>query len=423
MQYFRFSALSALRGALRLGDDPRARRNVLALGFTSMFTDIAAEMVAAVLPLYLFYGLELSPFVLGSVDGIYQSVAALLAIALAVLADKKRRLKLFAGIGYAASAVTRLGLFVAAGWLPALLALVTIDRVGKGIRTGPRDALLSLSVPPHALGTAFGAHRALDMLGAGLGPLLAFALLSLAPHDYDMVWVVSAAFAILGLAAFVFFVDGNPSAGAPAPSSPAHDARPGLIASLTAPRFAWLVAVGAGLSILTVSEGLYYLVLQRRAQFGATYIPLAFVASAAVFAVLAIPAGRLADRFGRARVFAVGHAALGLSYAIVALAPPGLFAASVGLVLLGAYLACTDGVLAALASESVPPALRASGLSVVRGASALARFGSSVVFGALWSAFGAENALLVFAGLAVAGSVAAWMLWARRSDVASGPVG
>src|SRR5215216_1313925 len=147
-------------------------RTVLLLGLTSLFTDVSAEMVATVLPLYLVYTLGLSPLAFGVADGLYQGGAALVRVASGFVGDRWRRHKTVAAVGYGLSAACKLGYLVVGGALGGLSALILLDRTGKGIRTAPRDALISLSTPREHLGRAFGVHRALDTAGAMIGPLL-----------------------------------------------------------------------------------------------------------------------------------------------------------------------------------------------------------------------------------------------------------
>ncbi len=283
-----------------------------------------------------------------------------------------------------------------------------VDRAGKGIRTAPRDALISLSAPADRLGAAFGVHRAMDTTGALLGPLIAFGLLALAPGSYDATFVVSFCFAIVGLAVLLLFVQNRTrapgDAAAPAAAAPAE--RPSLreaSALLRERPFAAVVLAGTGLGLATVSDAFVYLALQQRTDLETSFFPLLFVGTALVYMLLAVPAGRLADRIGRGRVFLGGYAVLLLVYTglFLPLSGPGVVALYVGL--LGAYYAATDGVLMALTSSLVPEALRGSGLGLVSTATSLARLVSSIAFGALWTAAGLAVAGYVFAaGLALA---------------------
>src|SRR5262249_54557637 len=237
--------------------------NVLFLGLTSMVTDISSEMISTILPLYLVFTLHLAPLEFGIVDGLYQGAAALVRVASGLVADRWRRYKEVAALGYGLSAICKIG-FLAAGSAWTLLAgIVLIDRTGKGIRTAPRDALISLSVPRAELATAFGVHRALDTAGAMLGPLVAFGLLALIPGAFDALFVVSFCVALIGVGILVRFVEN----GGVAETENAGDSKVSLKAAaglLHAPYYRALVLIGAALSLATLSDGFIYLGLQRR---------------------------------------------------------------------------------------------------------------------------------------------------------------
>src|SRR3712207_2326191 len=213
-------------------------RTVLLLGLTSLFTDISAEMVATVLPLYLVFVLGLTPLQFGLLDGLYQGASALVRLGSGFIADRWRRHKEVAALGYGLSAASKLGFLAAGASVGAIGAVVLADRTGKGIRTAPRDALISLSTPRSGLAAAFGVHRALDTTGAMLGPLLAFGLLALAPLAFDAIFVVSFLFALVGLAILLLFVENRP---VPAPAPPDTPAQAvslrSAAAMLRAPRF------------------------------------------------------------------------------------------------------------------------------------------------------------------------------------------
>jgi len=368
-------------------------RNVWCLGVTSLLTDVSSEMITAILPLYLVVHLGLSPAAFGAIDGVQQGGASLLRLAGGLVTDRWRRHREVAAFGYLASAVSKLGLLLAGRHLPALVGFTIADRLGKGIRTSPRDALISLSAPREGLAAAFGVHRTLDTAGAMLGPIAAFALLWWIPGGYDVVFVVSFALALAGLGVLLSFVR-NPRADAGRAPSP----RLALGAVLGDARLRRLAICGGALGVATLSDSFIYLVMQRRLQFGQGYMPLLFVATPAVYMVLATPVGRLADRIGRVPVLVAGYAALLGCYGVALVTPLG--AASIGLsvALLGAYYAATDGVMPALASAVVPPALRATGLSLVGTANDAGKILASVAFGWLWSRAGMEAAMAVIGG-------------------------
>lgn len=438
---YQFDLFQTLRKRRRVGGGraPRVRvsRTVVLLGLTSMFTDISSEMVAAILPLYLVFGVGLSPVQYGVVDGLYQGVTAPVRLLSGILGDRWRRHKEVAAAGYGLSTLSRLAMPLAGNAVAALTAVVMADRVGKGIRTAPRDAMISLSSTPANLATSFSVHRALDTFGAMLGPLVAFVILALVPRGYDAVFVVSFFFGVIGVAILWLFVEDR-RADPPAPVRPAGDEdvplaepaweRPTLretVGLLGRRRFRVLVAVGAGLALVTVSDGFVYLLLQRRLGFDENLLPLLYIGTALSYMLLAIPTGHVADRFGRTRVFVGGYVMLLLVYGLL-LAPAAGIAQLAGcLLLFGAYYAATDGVLMALASSLLPSKLLGTGLALLVTATSLARLVSAVAFGALWAWAAPDTAITVFAaGLALVVILAALTFVHTRGDAdASLPAG
>lgn len=391
-------------------------RNVWALGFTSLLTDISSEMITTALPVYLVYFLRLSPLEFGLVDGLYQGVAALVRVVGGALADRARRYKEVAALGYALSAGCKLALLAVGGVWTGIAGVVLVDRLGKGLRTAPRDALISLSAPRAALATAFGVHRALDTTGALLGPFVTFGILALAPDAFDAVFVASFCIALLGLGVLLLFAENRFPAAAtsPVPPHPGWASTARGLGALLRGGFGGLLGVASLLALLTISDPFLYLALQRRGAVTPILLPLLFVGTALVTLALSVPLGRLADRAGRPRVFVAGYVALALAYLVVL--SPGLAwpHATACLVLLGVYYAATDGVLAAIASAQVLAAVRGSGLALLATATGLARLAGSIGFGALWTWWGLETSVLGYlAGLTSAILLAA--LWLRRA--------
>ena len=372
---------------------PRIAPAIWLLGLVSCFTDISSEMVASILPVYLFVHLQLSPFEFGVLDGLYQGVTAVARLAAGVVADRWQRHKAAAIAGYGLSALCKLGLLAAGQTFGGIAAVLSLDRIGKGIRTAPRDALIALHSTRAALATSFGVHRALDAAGVVIGPLVAFLVLYQAPGSFDSVFVASFAAAIVGLAILVLFVDGK-RAPAGRVAVPLRD----LAAICGHPSFRW-IAVGGGItSIAVMSDAFLYLALASRAGHAAGRIPLFYVVTACVFLALAIPLGRLADRFGRARTFIGGHLLAVAVYALTFLVTDTMTLVAC-LILHGAYYAATDGVLAALASDVLPAEGRATGLAALATIISLGRLCSSLIIGLVWTSKGPEGAA-VFAALA-----------------------
>jgi MFS family permease len=397
---------------------PAVPRTVLLLGLTSLFTDISSEMVVTVLPLYLVYVGGFTPLAFGVIDGLYNGAAALVGLASGFIGDRWRRHKEVATIGYGLSAVCKLLLATVGTALSAIGATVLIDRVGKGIRTAPRDAMISLSTPERQLGAAFGVHRALDTTGAMIGPLLAFGLLALAPLAFDSIFLVSFCMALIGVGILVIFV--QPKAArdaADAPKQPAPSMR-GAAALLAIPRFRALLIAGGALSLATASDAFVFLALQDKLDLGTSLFPLLFVGSASTYMLLAVPMGKLADRFGRGRVLLGGYALLIAVYATLLAPLAGWLLLALALGLLGTYYAATDGVLMALGSTVIPEEVRGSGLALVGTVTNIARLIASVAFGALWTLWGIHAAIACFGAALVAATALAAVLLVRSREPA-----
>ncbi|SEB56249.1 Na+/melibiose symporter [Nocardioides exalbidus] len=390
----------------RTATRPPVGRVVIVLGIVSLLTDVSSESVSAILPLYLTMVVGLSPVAYGLVDGLYQGVSALVRLGGGWLSDASDRPKWVAFLGYGLSAVARIFLLFASG-AAGIAAVVTADRIGKGIRTAPRDAMISTSTPSEHLGRAFGVHRMLDTIGAALGPLIAFGLLMLVPDGYPVVLVVSLAFALAGVALLGLL---GPDVRARREKEKA--------AGPTPPPFQWrdladrrlrpLLVISGVLGLLTVGDGFIYLALLDHGGVNVSWFPLFYVGTNLAYLLLAVPIGRMADRIGRARILVVGHLALVGAY-LCAVLPTSTAAATIGtLALLGTFYAATDGVIAAIAGRLVPVQARTSGIAAAQTVVAVARMLASAGFGLLWfllgpaAAMGTVAALLVVAVLAAA---------------------
>ncbi len=373
----------------------RVPRNVVMLGMVSMLTDVSSEMVATVLPLYLVFTLGASPLALGAIDGTYRGAAALVQVASGFAADRWRRPKEVAGVGYGLSALGKIALVGAGSTIGGIGAIVAFDRVGKGIRTAPRDALISLSSSKAGLATAFGVHRAMDSAGAMLGPLIAFGILLAAPARFDAVFVISTLFAFLGLAVLVLTVQGKPKRAVREGSAPSLRAAVGLVRD---PRLAPLLLAAAVLSLTSVSDALIYVGLQRKIEFEPAVFPLLYVITAVAFMGLAIPVGQLADRVGRVPVLLAGYALLFVVYGALLVGSLGYGLLVICLIGLGGYFAASEGVFAALAGAILPEDLQASGLGMLTTVVSIGNLLSSLAFGALWLVLGLSGAVLVFGG-------------------------
>ncbi len=370
---------------------------VITLGVVSMLTDVSSESVAAILPLYITSAMGLSTIAYGFIDGLYQGVSAVVRIGGGWASDRVDQPKWIAFFGYGISALTKVWLLFAGGFA-IIIAVVTVDRLGKGVRTGPRDALITASSDPSNLGRSFGVHRMLDTIGAAVGPLLAFVILYFVPTGYTTVFVASLAFAIVGVLLLGLLVpDRRPRSERAAANS--EPRRPFRWRNLNDSRLRRLMLAAGVLGLLTVGDGFIYLVLQARGSFAAQLFPLLYVGTNVAFFVFAVPLGRLADRFGRVRVFVIGHGALLAAYALTALPVGGATITILCMALLGFFYAATDGVLAALAAQFSPPDNTASGIAATQTVVAVTRLIASTSFGVLWFAVGRVDAMLIVAAV------------------------
>ena len=342
----------------------RISPTVWALGFTSLLTDVSSEMVASVLPMYLVLQLGISPVAFGLIDGLYQGTAALVRILGGVLADRSRKYKELAAVGYGASAACRLLIIAAGAAWTTIAGVVAIDRIGKGLRTAPRDALIALRCRSEDLATAFGVHRALDAAGAFIGPVVAFLLLARMRGAFDVLFVASFVVAVLGVAVLWLFVE--PTTRAELDRAGAEQA-PAVSAwkVMGRPRLLALTSCAFLLGLPTISDSFLFLSLQSNLNSAATAFPLFYVGTSISTALLAVPAGRSADRLGRSAVLLLGYCFLAIAY-LVTLGAATTAAAVVCLVFLGAYYAATDGVLMAIAGRLLPPTRSCTTIDGVR---------------------------------------------------------
>ncbi|MCG8915579.1 MFS transporter [Actinokineospora sp. PR83] len=419
----------------------RVPGTVVALGAVSLLTDVSAEMVSAFLPLYLIYTLQLGYVQFGLLDGLYTGATTILRLVGGYLADRLGQYKVVAFAGYAMSTASKLVFPLAGGSGLAIGGVLAFDRAGKGLRTAPRDALISLATPAESLGRAFGLHRAMDTVGALFGPLLTFLLLASLGADSGPIFVTSFCFGLIALIVLAAFVPADPRRLPPAPpraaaqAAPRDPAAPPRAAAQANPprpatqrpairlrsafgllrdrRFLRVAGAATVLGLATISDAFVYVVAQKTLDVPVTVLPLLPLGTALVFLLGAYPVGRIADRVGRWPVFVAGHVLLLGVYAALLLPWGGYGVLVAALAVHGLFYAATDGVLMAYAGAVVPEHLRAGGMAVVQTGQALARLLSSVGFGILLSVVTMPTATMIAAALLVAALVAAVLLVGR----------
>jgi MFS family permease len=350
---------------------------VVLLGTVSLLTDISSEMVTAFLPVYVIFNLQMTYLQLGLLDGIYTGATAILRLVGGHVADRVQRHKAVAVVGYGLSAGTKLAFPFIGASAVGLGGLLALDRAGKGLRTAPRDALISLATPQNQLGAAFGVHRTMDTIGALIGPLATFAVLTWLTTSPGPIFVISFCFAVLGLIVLLFFVRQPSRERVTAKKITLRDTM-----DLLRNKGMRRTTLAAGLlGLATISDAFVFVVLQKVSGVSPSWLALMPVGTALTFLLAAAPLGKLSDRVGRWRMFFAGHVVLVVVYLLLLGPFGGLPLVLLTVALHGLFYAATDGVLMAHGSTLVPEHLRASGLSIVQTGQALARLASSVLFG------------------------------------------
>ena len=377
--------------------------------------DISAEMVTAVVPLFLTATLGLSPAGFGLFAFSNEIARATLPIVGGAVADRTQRPKETAAAGYGISALTRAGLAGSALFGLWAIPFLLLDRLGKGLRTAPRDAMITLATPKEAWGAAFGIHRTMDAAGALIGPIIAGIILWQLPGSFDSVFVVSLAFGLLGFAVISIAVR-NPKTTRSRSGSSAWQT---LFGHWKVPGFRRIAVIAGALGLFTIGDSFIYLVIADLAQEGETvgvsdvakWFAYLSAGTAFVFVLTATPLGRIADKVGRGRMWIAGHLILVAVYAALWMGPTSASGVILVLVLLGLYYAATDGMMPALVAGVASRDSRSGAIALVSTVQAGARAVSALVFGLIWVASGADRGLLV-AGVGLLAMVATSSIFA-----------
>lgn len=366
------------------GSVSRVPAGVWVLGFVSMFMDISSEMIHSLLPLFMVTVLGTNVLAVGLVEGLAEATALIIKVFSGVFSDFSGKRKLPALFGYALSALTKPG-FALASSTGAVLAARLLDRIGKGIRGAPRDALVADITPPPLRGAAFGLRQAIDSVGACLGPLLAVGLILLWANDFRAVFwtaVIPGAMSVTLLWAGVR----EPDRHTTRKNNPIH---PRNLKRLLAPYW-WVVGIGAVFTLARFSEA--FLVLRARENgVPLAWAPLVMVAMNLVYAASAYPFGRLADRMNHSRLLALGLVVL-IAADLVLARNDHWGTVLIGVMLWGIHMGMTQGLLAAMVADTAPADLRGTAYGFFNLVSGIAMLLASVWAGWLWDRFGAATA-------------------------------
>jgi MFS family permease len=385
-------------------------RSVWALGFVSMFMDISSEMIHSLLPVFLVTGLGASVALVGLIEGLAEATASITKVFSGWLSDRLGKRKLLAVIGYGLGAITK-PVFPLAVTPFEVFGARFVDRVGKGIRGAPRDALVADITPPAVRGAAFGLRQSLDTVGAFGGPLLAMALMILLSSDIRGVFAWAIIPAIIAVLLLIFGVEEPRAAAA------GHAARlPIRWADVRGMGAAYwsVVALGVVFTMARFSEA--FLILRASdAGLSAAMVPVVLVVMNVVYAIVSTPAGSLSDRVDRRLILLAGLVAL-IAADLVLAWSHGVGGVLVGVALWGLHMGMTQGLLAALVVDGAPARLRGTAFGVFNLASGVTMLAASGVAGLLWSRFGPQATFLSGAGFSALAFVMLLMM-VRRSGL------
>lgn len=374
--------------------------NIIILGLTSLLTDISTEMVYPLLPIFLTTKLGATPLIVGTIEGIAESLASLLKVFSGYFSDRLKRRKPFAIAGYSFSTIGKLLLYMASSWHFVLAGRVA-DRFGKGVRTAPRDALIAESSPEGGRGKAFGLHRAMDTLGATIGVALAYYFLTKHPGNYYGVFLYSLIPAAIGVGA-LFFV--REKAARVRIASKKLSLNWGTL-DKRLKTFLILVFIFT----LGNSSNQFLLLRAQNIGFDAETVLLLYLLYNVVYNIFSYPAGAVSDRIGRKKVMVAGYAVYGLVYFGFALArTPAAVWALFGMY--GFYIAFTEGVEKAFVSDIAPRELRGTLIGLHATLVGVGLLPASILAGALWNLFGASAPFYFGGVMGIAAALGIWLL-------------
>ena len=384
-------------------------RSVWALGFVSMLMDISSEMIHALLPVYLVTVLGASMAMVGLIEGLAEATASIVKVFSGAISDWLGRRKVLAVIGYGIAALTK-PIFPVAGSVDTIIAARFVDRLGKGIRGAPRDALIADITPQHARGASFGLRQSLDTIGAFAGPMLAIGLMALTANHFQTVFWLAAIPGFLSVTVLLIFVK-EPKSGR-------------VIRRVTFPLrlsqlrklsgMYWLVVLVASVFTLARFSEAFLILKAESSGLPILWVPLVLVVMNIVYALSAFPVGAWSDRINRFTLLSLGFALVIIADLILALAQ-SLLGVFVGIALWGLHLGFTQGLLITLVSDTAPEDLRGTAFGMFHLITGIVLFAASLIAGGIWGLYGSSATFLAaaaFTGMALLGL---WLLHKKAS--------
>ena len=384
-------------------------KNVTVAGLVSFFMDISSEMIYPLVPLFLANVLGVNKSVIGLIEGIAESTASLLKVFSGWFSDRIGNRKWLMALGYGISTLSRPFLALATGWYQVLGSRF-IDRFGKGVRTAPRDAIIAESADKAYLGRAFGFHRAMDTMGAVVGPALAFFFLGLFSDDYRKVFWLSMIPGVIAVLLIILFITEKKKAVS------LHTDRPKLTLKHFNWRFKFFVTIAA-LFAAGNSSDVFLILRAQQVGVSTLMIPIVYLLFNLIYSLSSIPAGMAADKFGKKRVILLGFVLFAALYYGFAVAG-SVTAIWILFGLYGLFMGLTEGIQKAFLATIIPPDFKATAFGVYNTAVGLAMFPASLIGGWLWDHV-SPSATFYFGATTAAISSAMFMVFiavVRRND-------
>ncbi|OCC06914.1 MFS transporter [Labrys sp. WJW] len=368
---------------------------IWALGFVSMLMDVSSEMIHALLPVYMVTVLGASTLAVGIIEGIAEATASITKVFSGALSDWLGKRKFLAALGYGLAALTK-PVFPLANSIDWLVAARFVDRIGKGIRGAPRDALVADLAPPHLRGASFGLRQSLDTIGAFAGPLLAIGLMWLTANHFQAVFWIAVVPAFLSVGVLLVAVK--------EPERPQNLRRVRMPLRRDELRrlgktYWWVVVVAAVFTLARFSEA--FLILRAQSiGLPLAFVPIVLVIMAFAYSLSAYPAGILSDRMDRIAILVIGLVLLVVADLVLAFAS-GIMGVCLGVALWGLHMGFTQGLLATLIAETAPAELRGTAFGMFNLITGLALLAASVIAGALWDLAGPQATFLAGAAFSL----------------------